>query len=125
MTRMTDRDERLPGGAGPGGADAVVLADQAADRPVLRSERVFEGRVWDVVRDEVAYDERTRLTREYLEHPGAVAVVALDTSERVLLIRQYRHPVRERMWEVPAGLLDVAGESPWDAARRELAEETD
>src|SRR5699024_5294316 len=52
-------------------------------------------------------------------------ILALDDEDRVLLIRQYRHPVRRRDWEIPAGLLDVAGEHPLATARRELAEEAD
>jgi ADP-ribose pyrophosphatase len=60
-----------------------------------------------------------------MDHPGAVAVLAMDDDERVLLIRQYRHPVRSRDWEIPAGLLDVDGEEPFAAAQRELAEEAD
>ena len=56
-------------------------------------------------------------------HPGAVGIVALDEQDRLLLVRQYRHPVRRYLWEPPAGLLDVAGEDPLDAAKRELAEE--
>ncbi|QSB07017.1 NUDIX hydrolase [Natronoglycomyces albus] len=63
--------------------------------------------------------------REYFQDQGAVAIVAVDDHERVMLIRQYRHPARQRLWEIPAGLRDVAGESPDLTARRELAEETD
>ena len=66
-----------------------------------------------------------RSRREYIQHPGAVAVVALDDRGRVLLIQQYRHPVGTFEWELPAGLLDVAGEPPWQAAARELHEEAD
>ncbi|MBW0103916.1 NUDIX hydrolase [Pseudonocardia sp. KRD-291] len=62
-------------------------------------------------------------TREILEHPGAVAIVALDDSGRVMMLHQYRHAVRRRLWELPAGLLDVAGEDPSVTAGRELAEE--
>jgi ADP-ribose pyrophosphatase len=63
--------------------------------------------------------------RDYTRHRGAVAVVALDGDENVVLIRQYRHPLGRAIWELPAGLLDVDGENPVDAARRELAEEVD
>jgi 8-oxo-dGDP phosphatase len=61
--------------------------------------------------------------REILEHPGAVAVAALDADDRLMMIYQYRHAVRRRLWELPAGLLDVAGEDPVATAKRELAEE--
>ncbi len=63
--------------------------------------------------------------REYVDHPGAVAVVALDDDGRVALVNQYRHPVRSVLWEIPAGLLDVEGEDAQLAAARELAEEAD
>jgi len=62
--------------------------------------------------------------RDVIEHPGAVAIAALDEQDRILLICQYQHPVGAKLWELPAGLLDVAGEHPADTARRELAEET-
>jgi ADP-ribose pyrophosphatase len=62
-------------------------------------------------------------TREILEHPGAVAVVAIDDNGRVRMLHQYRHAVRRRLWELPAGLLDVAGENPAVTANRELTEE--
>jgi ADP-ribose pyrophosphatase len=62
--------------------------------------------------------------RDVVEHPGAVAVVALDDAGRVLMIRQYRHPVGRLLWEIPAGLRDVAGEPLVQAAQRELLEET-
>jgi ADP-ribose pyrophosphatase len=61
--------------------------------------------------------------RDVVEHPGAVAVVALDDAGRVLLIRQYRHPVGHLLWEIPAGIRDVAGEPPRATAARELLEE--
>ncbi|MFB7797748.1 NUDIX domain-containing protein [Isoptericola sp. NPDC056134] len=107
------------GGAGPS------VADEQAPRPVLRHEVLQRGRIVDLVRDDVDLGAAGTVTREYVVHPGAVAVVALDDADRVLLLRQYRHPVRSRMWEVPAGLLDVDGEPPAEAAARELAEETD
>lgn len=62
-------------------------------------------------------------TREVVEHPDAVAVVALDGAGRVALVRQYRHPLGEALLELPAGTLDVTGETPLEAAHRELAEE--
>lgn len=101
------------------------LADLIAPRPVLEHEVLHDGLVWDLVRDRVDLGEAGEVTREYVQHPGAVGCVALDEQERVLLIRQYRHPVRLEDWELPAGLLDVEGEPPWQAAQRELAEEAD
>ena len=105
-------------------ATGALLADEPVDATVLESERVYEGRVWDVRSDTVAYGDG-RIVRQYVDHPGAAAVVAVDDESRVLLIQQYRHPIRLRDWEVPAGLLDVAGETPLETARRELAEEAD
>jgi 8-oxo-dGTP pyrophosphatase MutT (NUDIX family) len=61
--------------------------------------------------------------REVVHHPGAVAVVALDDDENVVLLRQYRHPVGQHLWELPAGLRDADGEPPLETAKRELAEE--
>lgn len=103
---------------------AGLLADEPVDPTIIKSERVYEGRVWDVRSDTVSYGGG-RIMRQYVDHPGAAAVVALDDDDRVLLIQQYRHPIRQRDWEVPAGLLDVDGESPLETARRELAEEAD
>jgi ADP-ribose pyrophosphatase len=105
-----------------------ALADRLERRPVLSSSVVFEGKVWDVRRDTVDLGESGQVIREYVDHPGAVAVMALRTvngSDQVLLIQQYRHPVGAFEWELPAGLLDVAGEQPWLGALRELREEAD
>ncbi|MFM5904373.1 MAG: NUDIX domain-containing protein [Microbacteriaceae bacterium] len=96
--------------------------DQSAQFDVNSSELVFRGRVWDVVSETFDYHGES-LTRDFVRHPGAVAVLALNEANQVLMIRQYRHPVRKYLWELPAGLLDVPGESLVDAAKRELAEE--
>jgi 8-oxo-dGTP pyrophosphatase MutT (NUDIX family) len=76
----------------------------------------------DRVRHPESPDEQP-FTRVVLEHPGAVVVLAVDDEERVFCLRQYRHPARRRMLELPAGLLDVEGEDPRSAAARELLEE--
>ncbi|WP_342000375.1 NUDIX hydrolase [Microbacterium sp. LWH7-1.2] len=102
----------------------ALLADEPVDATVLDSDLVYQGRVWDVRSDTVAYGDG-RIVRQYVDHPGAAAVVAVDDEGRVLLIQQYRHPIRHRDWEIPAGLLDMAGETPLETARRELAEEVD
>lgn len=101
------------------------LRDLFAPRAVTARETVHSGLVWDVVRDTVDLGEGGVVRREYVRHPGAVAVLAVDDVDRVLFVRQYRHPVGMELWELPAGLLDVEGEPPLDAARRELAEEAD
>ena len=91
---------------------------------VLDSEKVYEGRVISLRRDTVAMPGGGSSVREVVHHPGAVAVVALDDDENVVLLRQYRHPVGRRLWELPAGLRDSDGEPPLETAKRELAEET-
>jgi 8-oxo-dGDP phosphatase len=104
---------------------AEELADPLGGQPVIASETVHRGMVWDVVRETVDLGAAGEVTREYVRHPGAVAVLALDDQDRVVLIQQYRHPVRAFEWEIPAGLLDVDGEPPWVGAARELHEEAD
>jgi 8-oxo-dGDP phosphatase len=89
-----------------------------------RSER-FSGPVFSVVTDEVTMPGGRVAARDYVRHVGAVAVVALDDQDRVVLIRQYRHPIGRMLWELPAGLIDVVGEALPAAALRELAEEAD
>lgn len=100
------------------------LRDDPASVDVLDSDVVFNGAVWNIRRDRFAYNGDA-IVREYTDHTGAVAILAMDDEDRVLLIKQYRHPVRYRDWEIPAGLLDVADEPPLVAAQRELAEEAD
>lgn len=101
-----------------------LLRDEPWEPTVVQSDVVYKGWVWNVRSDRVAYGDG-EIIREYVDHPGAVAVLALDDEGRVLLIQQYRHPIRHRDWELPAGLLDIEGEDPLVAAQRELAEETD
>lgn len=103
----------------------TLVGDVAAPRDVTASELLHEGMIWDVVRDTVDLGEAGTVRREYVRHPGAVSVIALDREDRVLLLRQYRHPVGQELWEPPAGLLDVPGEPLLAAAARELAEEAD
>jgi len=100
------------------------LADDSADAEVIASDIVYDGIVWDIVRERFVLDGH-EISREFIAHTGAVAVLALDERERVLLIKQYRHPIGMRDWELPAGLLDISGELPVLAAQRELAEEAD
>ena len=111
-------------GASTGAAGAAALSDEPFEPEVLDSREVYRGAVWSVLEDRVRYGDG-EMVRQYIDHSGAVAVVAMDEDGRVLLIQQYRHPIRERDWELPAGLLDVVGEDPMAAARRELAEEAD
>lgn len=101
-----------------------LLRDEQVDLPVRSRATVYRGRVWDVRQEVVEYGD-VLLTRDYVAHTGAVAVLVMDDEDRILAIKQYRHPVRLREWEIPAGLLDLDGESPLECAKRELAEEVD
>ena len=104
--------------------ESTPLRDEPGQRSVAARRRLHEGMVFDLVRDTVDFAEGVRFDREYVWHTGAVAVLAVDDRDRVLMIRQYRHPVGHELWEIPAGLLDLDGEPPHVAAARELAEET-
>lgn len=99
----------------------------AHDFAVLGSQVLYDGAILRLRLDEVAMPGGGSARREVVEHFGAVAILAAEPAEdgtdRITLIHQYRHPVARRLWEIPAGLLDVPGEDPLDAARRELAEE--
>ncbi|HEY0497014.1 MAG TPA: NUDIX hydrolase [Kutzneria sp.] len=91
---------------------------------VVSSKDIYQGRVIALRADSVVMPGGGVATREVVEHLGAVAVLALDGDGQVTMIHQYRHPLGRRIWELPAGLLDVVGEEPVLAAQRELAEET-
>ncbi|MFC6886655.1 MULTISPECIES: NUDIX hydrolase [Actinomadura] len=117
----------MSGGATPG-------PDDVRDRPerweVVEESRAFEGHVFNVRRDRVrmpagptAAAGTEVVGRDVIEHLGSVGVLALDDGGRVLLLRQYRHPVGYLLWEAPAGLRDVAGEPLHKLAERELLEE--
>ena len=85
----------------------------------------FTGPMFRIVTDEVEMPGGEVAKRDYMVHIGAVGVVAIDDEDRVVLVRQYRHPVAQYLWELPAGLIDVAGEPLDRAAVRELEEEAD
>src|SRR5690606_15187577 len=89
----------------------------------LQSESVYEGSFLKVRRDTVRLPNGREGIREYVRHPGAVVVIAFLDDERVVMIRQYRYPVKRLILEFPAGKLD-AGEAPLVCAQRELLEET-
>jgi len=99
------------------------IRDEQAHWPVVSSTEVAHSRLVSVQNDKVQMPDGDVAERDMVLHPGAVAILALDASDRVLLIRQYRHPVGYLLWEIPAGLRDVAGEPPWATAQRELLEE--
>lgn len=93
------------------------------DFRVAESEPVYRGRVFGLRADEVVMPGGRTARREVVEHYGSAVVAAVDEHERVVLIHQYRHPLGKRLWELPAGLLDVPAEEPLTTARRELVEE--
>lgn len=98
------------------------VADTCAPLTGTARTEAFTGRVWSVISEDVAFPEGVA-RRDVLLHLGAVAVIALNERDEVLLIRQYRHPVGAWLFEPPAGLLDKPGEPPMITAQRELAEE--
>lgn len=99
------------------------VVDTVEPRPIVDSVSRFEGRIWSIRTDTVDFAGH-HVARDIQQHLGAVAVIAIDSASRVLLIRQYRHPVAMALFEPPAGLLDVDGEAPHLTAARELAEES-
>ncbi|MFV2119118.1 NUDIX domain-containing protein [Streptomyces sp. Act-28] len=101
----------------------MTIKDTPAQWRVTATETPFRGNKTSVRTDEVVMPDGAVVRRDYQVHPGSVAVLALDDEDRVLVLRQYRHPVRQKLWEIPAGLLDVPGENPLRAAQRELYEE--
>ena len=90
----------------------------------IRSESVFSGKLLKVYRDEVRLPDGSPSVREWINHPGAAAVVPILPDGSTLLVRQFRYPARQTFLEVPAGKFDRPGEDPYDLAMRELAEET-
>ena len=90
---------------------------------LVRSERIFEGRIINVKVDTVTVQNGHETTRELVEHPGGVGIVAVTPDDRVCMVRQYRRPFDEITFEIPAGKLNW-GEDPYECAVRELREET-
>jgi ADP-ribose pyrophosphatase len=100
------------------------LRDTECHWPVEGRPRRAKGAFVVLRTDQVRMPDGDVAARDVVEHPGAVAVVALDEAGQVLLIRQYRHPAGHLLWEIPAGLRDVPGEPPQRTGERELREET-
>jgi len=101
-----------------------MIDDAAESWPVVASEPLLKTWLISVRNDRVQLPDDHFAERTVVTHPGAVAVLALDDAQRVLMIRQYRHPVGRELWEIPAGLRDAGGESPLQTGQRELLEET-
>jgi 8-oxo-dGDP phosphatase len=104
-------------------ASTEWLSDLTGSWPVAATDVVAKSSIVTVRRDTVRMPDGQEADRDVVEHPGAVAVLAVDDTGRVLLIRQYRHPVGRQLWEIPAGLRDVPGEPLVETAQRELLEE--
>ncbi|MBF6127606.1 NUDIX domain-containing protein [Nocardia brasiliensis] len=104
--------------------DGGAAAPGSHDFETVSSETVYSGAILALRLDQVRMPGGKVVEREVIEHHGAVAVAAIDDDDNVVLINQYRHPIGRRLLELPAGLLDLQGEDPLVAARRELAEET-
>ena len=103
-----------------------MIADQPMSWPVQSRTTLGSGRVSSFVDEEVTTPSGEVIKRQYLTHPGAVAVVAWrEDTDQIAVLRQYRHPVRMELVEIPAGLLDLDGEDYVVAAQRELAEEVE
>jgi len=102
---------------------AENIKDAPEEWPVVASDTLARGRLVTVRTDKVRMPGGNLAERDVVLHPGAVAVLALDDAGQVLMIRQYRHPVSKLLWEIPAGLRDVAGEPLLATAQRELLEE--
>ncbi|HUY46933.1 MAG TPA: NUDIX hydrolase [Streptosporangiaceae bacterium] len=135
---MTSAEETAPGEPDGSAGSALpghegVLTGQAVQArfrdvperwPVTASEEMARGTIVTLRSDQVRMPDGEVAERQVVQHPGAVAVVALDKAGQVLMIRQYRHPVGRLLWELPAGLRDIPGEPPRATAERELLEET-
>jgi 8-oxo-dGDP phosphatase len=89
----------------------------------VSSETLYTGRIFTLRKDQVRMPGGQVVGREVVEHFGAVAVLAMDDDGNIPMVYQYRHPIGRRLWELPAGLLDVDGEAPHLTAARELQEE--
>jgi ADP-ribose pyrophosphatase len=104
------------------GSGEVGSAEHLRETPTAR-RTIYSGRLLTIHEDDVRLVDGTRAQREVVEHPGAVAIVAIDSDGRVVLVRQWRHAVGRALWELPAGTRNP-GEPPLRTAERELAEET-
>jgi len=118
---MSGQHPDLPGQL----ADSAALADTPLAWPVSTTSREFSNAYLTVDIDTIVDPDDGEHSRVVVQPHGAVGIIAVDDQDRILLVEQYRHPVRHRMLEIPAGTLDVPGEDPLDAAVRELAEEAD
>lgn len=94
-----------------------------AKEKTISSDRIYTGKVISLKVDTVEIENKGYQKREIVEHQGAVAIVALTDDDKVVLIKQFRKPIEQVIWEIPAGKLEI-GETPKECAIRELKEET-
>lgn len=97
--------------------------DEHLVEKTVQTERVYKGKFVELYLDQVILPNGNTASREYLEHPGSVAVIPMLDDNRIIFVKQYRYPVKEVLLEIPAGKMDP-GETPEISAVRELAEET-
>lgn len=90
----------------------------------ISSEDIFNGVLLHVLRDNVELENGVKSVREFILHPGAVAVVPVTDDNKIILVEQYRYPIKQKLLEIPAGKFDSPGENPLECAERELKEET-
>jgi ADP-ribose pyrophosphatase len=93
------------------------------DFKVVKNERLYDGKVFNLVVDQIEYSSGSRAIREVAQHPGGAVALAMFPDERIILVKQFRYPMGKFLYELPAGKLD-AGEDPAVCAERELTEET-
>lgn len=100
------------------------MRDEEMRETFLSSEEIYPGKIIRVEKWQVSLPNGQTAMREIVRHNGASAIVPVDDAGRVTLVRQYRTPLDQCTWEIPAGKLDTPAEDPFDAAKRELEEET-
>jgi len=98
--------------------EGKVFTETTTERSVI-----YQGRIINVCNDDISLPNGKAAKREYVEHRGGVAVLAIDENGYLPIVRQFRYPFHKEIWEIPAGKLEV-GEDPDEAIRRELTEET-
>ena len=103
--------------------ERIVTKAGKGTAEILRSEMVYQGKVFGVRRDEVVEPDGLRTTREVITHPGSVVVLPVLPDGRIVMVRQYRHATRQYLWELVAGRKEPE-ETPKQGAARELLEET-
>ncbi len=101
----------------------IIIKDDRLIEKTISTNYLYRGRIINVRQDQVKTGDDKIAFREIVEHPGAVAIIAIDENDQVVLVRQHRQPTGAVLYEIPAGKLE-ANEEPLDCARREFMEET-